>query len=416
MAARISRTCWTRGAGGLAILGRVTTKARSTPRWLLVVPFLLVFAGVIIGGHFYIAQRLIFDPELPATWTRLGAWTIAGLCGALVLQPIAERRFPASWARIIAWPASLWMGFAFLFLMALLLSDALLGVLGFFSDSFTKVSGARLQAIIVSAVVLVAGLLALRFGLAFPAVRRMEVSLRKWPRGFDGFRIVQISDIHIGPLLDRRFSERLVARVNSLDPDLVAVTGDLVDGSVEKLSGEVEPFAGLRGRHGVFFVTGNHDFYSGAEAWVEHVKKLGMRVLRNEHVVLRKGPDAFALVGVDDHRANLMPGEGGEDLDAALEGIDSNLARILLAHDPSTFKRACQMCVDLQLSGHTHGGQIWPFGWLVRLAIPFVDGLHRRGNATLYVSRGTGFWGPPMRLGAPSEITEITLRAPDGTA
>ncbi len=394
----------------------MTTKTRSTPRLLLVAPFLLVFAGVIIGGHFYIAQRLIFDPELPAAWTRLGAWIIAVLCAALVLLPIAERRFPASWTRRIAWPASLWMGFAFLFLMALLFSDALLVVLGVFLDPFTTIPGARLQAGIVSAVVLVAGLLGLRFGLAFPAVRRLEVTLRKWPQGFDGFRIVQISDVHIGPLLDRRFSERLVAEVNALAPDLVAVTGDLVDGPVEKLRGEVEPFADLRGRYGVFFVTGNHDFYSGAEAWVEQVKKLGMRVLRNEHVILRNGSDAFALVGVDDHRGDMMPSEGGEDLDAALKGIDTDLAQILLAHDPSTFKRACQLGVDLQLSGHTHGGQIWPFRWFVRLAIPFVDGLYRRGDATLYVSRGTGFWGPPMRLGAPSEITEITLRASGGSA
>ena len=394
------------------MLAAVPAKELNMPRWLLLIPFLGIFGGVVLGGHFYIAQRLLYDTELPAFWEGLGLGFLVLLCAALILQPIAERRFPVSWARRIVWPASLWMGFAFLLLMALFLSDIVLVLLGLFWDEGATVSTARFQAMLVLVPVLAVGLLAVRSGLRFPAVKRIEVPLRTWPRGLDGFRIVQISDIHIGPILGRRFSEELVARVNSLSPDLVAVTGDLVDGPVGKLQKEVEPFSDLRARHGVFFVTGNHDFYSGAEAWVARVRQLGMRVLRNENVVLSQGADRFALVGVDDHRADMVSGAGGEDLDAALEGIDPALSRVLLAHDPSTFKRACRMNVDLQLSGHTHGGQIWPFRWFVRLAIPFVDGLYQRGDAKLYVSRGTGFWGPPMRLGAPSEITEITLRAP----
>jgi len=136
-----------------------------------------------------------------------------------------------------------------------------------------------------------------------------------------------------------------------------------------------------------------------------------MRVMRNEHVVIGEGETAFALAGVDDHRAGMLPGEDGEDLAGALAGISPELPVLLLAHDPSTFKRASQESIDLQLSGHTHGGQIWPFRYFVRMAIPFVEGLYSRGGATLYVSRGTGFWGPPMRLAAPAGITEIVLRA-----
>ncbi len=394
------------------MLAVVSSKNLNMPRWLLLIPFLGIFAGVVLGGHFYIAQRLVYDTALPAFWESLGVGLLVVLCSALILQPIAERRFPVRWARRIVWPASLWMGFAFLLLMALFFSDVVFVLLGFFWEGGATVFMARFQALLVLVPVLTVGLLAVFLGLRFPEVKRIEVPLRTWPRGLDGFRIVQISDIHIGPILGRRFSQELVARVNALSPDLVAVTGDLVDGPVEKLRTEVEPFSDLRARHGVFFVTGNHDFYSGAEDWVARVRELGMRVLRNKNVVLSQGADRFALVGVDDHRADMMSGSGGEDLDAALEGIDSALPRILLAHDPSTFKRACQMDVDLQLSGHTHGGQIWPFRWFVRLAIPFVDGLYQRGDAKLYVSRGTGFWGPPMRLGAPAEITEITLRSP----
>jgi hypothetical protein len=188
----------------------------------------------------------------------------------------------------------------------------------------------------------------------------------------------------------------------------VAVTGDLVDGPVEKLRGDVAPFAGLRGRHGVYFVTGNHDVYSGGEPWVRHVRELGMRPLRNERVAIG-GADGFDLAGVDDHRGDWVRGSS-EDIGKALAGRDPARAVVLLAHDPGSFRRASAQGVDLQLSGHTHGGQIWPFNYLVRLAVPWVAGLHRVGASLLYVSRGTGFWGPPMRLFAPAEITELVLR------
>jgi hypothetical protein len=221
---------------------------------------------------------------------------------------------------------------------------------------------------------------------------------------------VQISDIHLGPLLGRAFARELVERVNALRPDLVALTGDLVDGSVARLRDEVAPFAGLRARHGAFFVTGNHDWYSGAEAWVGVVRELGLRPLRNERVEIGSAGASFDLAGVDDHRGDWLHGSPS-DLARALEGRDAGRPVVLLAHDPTTFAEASRRGVDLQLSGHTHGGQIWPFRYLVRLAVPWVDGLHERGASLLYVSRGTGFWGPPLRLLAPAEITEITLRA-----
>jgi predicted MPP superfamily phosphohydrolase len=198
--------------------------------------------------------------------------------------------------------------------------------------------------------------------------------------------------------------------VNALAPDLVAVTGDLADGDAHRLADEVAPFAELRGRCGVFFVTGNHDHYSGADAWAARVRELGMRVLRNERVAIGEGADGFDLVGVDDHRGDVVGGVGGEDLERALAGRDPARPALLLAHDPTTFRRASRLSVDLQISGHTHGGQIWPFGYLVRLVVPWVAGPHRAGGSQLYVSRGTGFWGPPMRLFAPAEITEIVVR------
>ncbi len=369
-----------------------------------------VFLLVFIGGHAYLANRLVVAPDLPGAWTSGLVAAIWLLAATLVLQPLAERLLPLRVERLLVWPAAIWMGVAFLLLIALFFSDLLFVLLGAAGD-VDPVGAARFRAVAVVALVGPAALIALRQGLARPAVKRIEVELPGWPASLDGLRIAQISDIHFGPILGRDFAEWLRDQVNALEPDLIAITGDLVDGPVGKHGDSVAPFADLRAPLGCYFVTGNHDHYSGARSWVDRVAALGITVLRNAHVVIETRGDSFVLAGVDDHRTRQMPGEGGEDLEAALAGIAPDRPIVLLAHDPTTFKKACRRGVELQLSGHTHGGQIWPFKYFVRLAMPFVAGLYRRGDATLYVSRGTGFWGPPMRLGAPAEITELTLRS-----
>jgi hypothetical protein len=381
---------------------------RHAPLRVAVVLFFVFSAlSLVAGAHGYIAQRLVLDAGLEgaARTTALVAVAVLGV-GAL-LTPGLERWLAPPALRIVAFPFLIWMGLFWLALVALAFSDLVLALMG---ALVRDVSG--LRAALVSGGVAVAAGLALRNGLRVPAVRRVEIALARWPRALDGFRIVQISDIHIGPLLGRGFARALTERVNALAPDLVAVTGDLVDGPVESLREEVAPFAALRGRHGVFFVTGNHDVYSGGESWVERVRELGMRPLRNERVAIG-GAAGFDLAGVDDHRGDWVHGSS-EDLERALAGRDPSRALVLLAHDPGTFRRASAAGIDLQLSGHTHGGQIWPFNYLVRLAVPWVAGLHRVGGSLLYVSRGSGFWGPPMRLLAPAEITELVLRSGDG--
>ena len=390
-------------------------------RLLLIVPVIALMMGVIIGAHFYLFQRLVLDAELGATLTTTLQWLLVA-CGALlVLQPICERSVSHRLARVVAWPASLWMGFGFLLLAATGLSELLTLVVGSAAEAAgatspgaaTDLAFARSRAVCIALIALGAGCVGLRNAFAGPLHERIEIELDRWPKSLDGFRIAQISDVHIGPILDRRFAREITDRVNALDADLVAVTGDLVDGSVSKLEHEVAPFADLRGRLGVFFVTGNHDHYSGGNAWAEQAARLGMHVLRNERVTIEAKTGAhFELAGVDDHHSGMMPGESGEDLDAALAGAAPDLPLVLLAHDPSTFKRAARIGgVDLQLSGHTHGGQIWPFNLMVRIAVPFVAGLYRRGASQLYVSSGTGFWGPPMRLRSRAEIGEIVLRS-----
>jgi predicted MPP superfamily phosphohydrolase len=392
-----------------------SSSTRPARRAWLLVPVGLVFLGVLVGAHAYLVQRLVVAPAVPPPFA---GWLVAIVCAlgaTLLLQPVAERLFPVRVERLVVWPASLWMGIAFLLLVGLLASDGALLLLGA-AGGVEPVTAARVRAAGLVALTLPVAAVALRQGLARPMVVRIETTLPRWPEALDGFRIVQISDIHFGPILGEPFAVWLRDRVNGLAPDLIAITGDLVDGTVDKVGHAVAPLGGLRARHGRYFVTGNHDHYSGARGWAGRVADLGITVLRNEHRVIDVDGARFVLAGVDDHRSRQMPGEGGEDLDAALADVAGDLPTILLAHDPTTFRRASRRRVDLQLSGHTHGGQIWPFRYLVRLAMPWVDGLHRVGGSTLYVSRGTGFWGPPMRLGAPAEITEIVLRAPAASA
>jgi len=243
-----------------------------------------------------------------------------------------------------------------------------------------------------------------------PPVVDVPIALARLPAVFDGFTIVQLTDLHVGLTIDRTFVQRVVDITNRLAPDLVAMTGDFVDGKVSDLHEEIAPLANLRASHGVFAVTGNHEYYSGVEPWVAQISTLGVRYLRNERVVIGDGNgSSFELAGVEDHNAF---GDYREDLKAATAGRDPDRALVLLAHQPRQVKRAALHGVDLQLSGHTHGGQIWPWHYLVKLQQGgLLAGRYQHAETQLYVSRGCGYWGPPVRLLAPLEITRVILRA-----
>lgn len=365
-----------------------------------------VVLGLVAAVHLHLARRLVLQPELGPPLREALLVLLACLGVALVAGPLAERLLRPPWVRVACFVSYLWMGVLWIALVALTGTDLIFWLMGAAWDS--PLEAARARALAAAGVVALGTGVGLRGGLRPPGVRRVALRVPRWPRALDGLRVVQISDLHVGPLLGRAFAADVARRVNELAPDVVAVTGDLVDGSVDRLRDEVAPLGALRARLGVFFVTGNHDAYSGDDAWVARVRELGWRPLRNERVTLGEGDEVFELAGVDDHRGDWVHGSR-EDLPRALSGWDRRRPLVLLAHDPSTFVAAAREGVDVQLSGHTHGGQIFPFGFLVRLAVPFVAGLHRRGGSQLYVSRGTGFWGPPLRLFAPAEITEITL-------
>lgn len=250
-----------------------------------------------------------------------------------------------------------------------------------------------------------------------PQVKRVEVPLAGLPEGLRGLKIVQLSDLHVGPTITRDYVQKVVDQVNELKPDLIALTGDFVDGSVSQLRDDVAPLAGLRAKHGVFYCTGNHEFYSGVEPWMEEFRRLGFRVLDNRHEVVHAGTSSIAVAGVHDISSpKRFPGYES-DPQRAIAGAPRTDLRILLAHQPKSVFEAAKAGYDLQLSGHTHAGQFFPFSLFVHFAHPYVSGLHRHDERLwIYVNQATGYWGPPIRLGIPAEITllELVLRIEEG--
>lgn len=272
----------------------------------------------------------------------------------------------------------------------------------------------RSRVVAAAVVALAAALLAWGHfeAMRVPRVRAFDVTLARLGPALDGLRVAIITDTHYGPINRARWSAGVVARVNELDADVVCHVGDIADGTVDVRREQASPLASVRAGSVRAYVTGNHEYFSEAQGWLDYMEAIGWDALHNRHVVVERGGDKLVVAGIDDATAASSGARGhGANLEAALEGADRTLPVLLLAHQPKQVAHAVRAGVDLQISGHTHGGQIWPFNFLVRLDQPVVQGLSRHGDATqLYTSRGTGFWGPPFRVFAPSEITLLTLR------
>ena len=240
-------------------------------------------------------------------------------------------------------------------------------------------------------------------------VKRVSVTLENLPAALHGFKIVQLSDVHVGSSIKSAYVKGIVDRVNQLEADVVAITGDIVDGTVERLGSHTAHLGHLTSRHGTFLVTGNHEYYAGAEAWITEFTRIGIKCLINEHVLLEHNGSTLMIAGVTDYSAHQFIAEHRSDPEKALSNSQTEAPRVLLAHQPRSAEAAEKAGFHLQLSGHTHGGQFWPWNLFVPLQQPFVAGLHRTNRMWIYISRGTGYWGPPKRFGAQSEITLITL-------
>lgn len=422
----------------------------------------LLVVAVLVTGNWYVWRRLFRDTTKgPGAVRRAGVVVIAGGWALTVGAFVAGRGGAPFWLeQVLAWPGYLWLALALYLLLAVLAGELVRPVLrrilerrartaeaadaparpepipagqgagrgpGAGTGGETDGDGpagadgaapgpretpaAPSRRLFVSRVVggaaAAAAVGTVGYGtygvLRGPRVKRVTVPLAKLPRAAHGYRIAVVSDIHLGPVLGRGFAQKVVDTINSTQPDLIAVVGDLVDGSVKDLGPAAAPLAQLRARHGSFFVTGNHEYFSGAEQWVEEVRRLGLNPLENARTELPH----FDLAGVND-----VAGEDegqGPNYAKALGDRDRGRACVLLAHQPVQIHDAVDHGVDLQLSGHTHGGQLFPGNLVAGLANPTLAGLDRYGDTQLYVSRGAGAWGPPTRVGAPSDVTVIEL-------
>ncbi|MEV0126415.1 metallophosphoesterase [Streptomyces sp. NPDC050703] len=410
---------------------------------------LLVLAA-FAALHWFAWRRLVRDTTAGPGPARRAGTVLFAVAPVLVFAALVAERAGAPFPlqQILAWPGFLWLALSLYLLLALLVGELVRPLLRRWVEARGRGTGGTVPAEqpvaaqtpvpvgaaspeppseerttasttgpapsrrlfvsrIVGGAVATAAVGTVGYGaygvLSGPKVKRLTVPLAKLPRAAHGFRIAVVSDVHLGPILGRGFTQRVVDTINSTQPDLIAVVGDLVDGSVEDLAPAAAPLAGLRARHGAYFVTGNHEYFSGADQWVDHVRELGLRPLRNARTEL----PGFDLAGVDD-----VAGEdegAGPDFAAALGDRDRARASVLLAHQPVVIHDAVEHGVDLQLSGHTHGGQLWPGNLVADLANPTLAGLERYGDTQLYVSRGAGAWGPPVRVGAPSDITVVEL-------
>jgi len=375
--------------------------------------FFTVFFALILGLHGYIGVRLLSD--LPIGLSGHLAGIVLLLTSSLLIPLGMLARFIKRQALsdVLAWVGLLAMGFFSSLLVLTFLRDVLLALTNLFSAILPSnlLSGfPTWSAVAVPLLALLVTLVGLANARARARVVHIDIPINQLPDGLHGFTIVQISDIHVGPTIKRNYLQAIIEKVNSLNADLIAITGDMVDGNVETLAQHTEGLSNLQARHGSYFVTGNHEYYSGAHAWIKEFRRLGLQVLMNEHVVLKHDDAEIVIAGVTDYSAHQFDPSHKSDPMAALHGApESANTRILLAHQPRSAALASSAGFDLQLSGHTHGGQFWPWNLFVPLQQPFTAGLNRLENLWVYTSRGTGYWGPPKRFGAPSEITKIRL-------
>jgi predicted MPP superfamily phosphohydrolase len=364
--------------------------------------------AILVLVHLYIGVRLLPGMEAGMFGLLIGIILLALSAVLVRIGLVAPSLRRSRWSGALAWTGLLAMGFFSSLLVLTLVRDVLLLILALAGAAGPAI--VRDSAIAVPLLALAVTFIGFINARRLARVVRVDVPIVGLPQELAGYAIAQISDIHVGPTIKRGYLNAIVNKVNSLKPDAIAVTGDLVDGSVQRLALHTEPLGRLSAPDGAFFVTGNHEYYSGAEQWIAEVRRLGLRVLLNEHVIRRRGQAVLMIAGVTDYTAqHFNPAHKSDPHLAAAGAPDDVAVRVLLAHQPRSAPAAADAGFDLQLSGHTHGGQFFPWNLFVPLQQPFVAGLNRVRSLWVYTSRGTGYWGPPKRFGAPSEITLVRL-------
>ncbi|MEU4803174.1 metallophosphoesterase [Actinosynnema sp. NPDC023587] len=410
--------------------------------------FVVLFAVVMGAAHYYLWRRAVRDTTTPGRARRIGTAVVVGLFVLLIAGLALNAGF-------LAWPGYLWLACAFYLALLFGLLEVPRALLNRAArrrsaraTGAAEVAGTpepvatgpvatepvtaepvateapagprtpeeRTRRLFIARSLAAVGGVAtagvVGYGttqaLGDPLVKRVPVTLAKLDPRLSGYRIAVVSDIHLGPLLGRAHTERIVRMINEQQVDLVAIVGDLVDGTVAELGEAAAPLRDLVSTHGSFFVTGNHEYYSGVEPWLGELDRLGVHPLRNERLSVERAGAAFDLAGVNDVTGRNF--DDGPDFARALDGRDRSNPVVLLAHQPVQAHEAAKHGVDLQLSGHTHGGQMFPFHLAIGLQQPVRSGLATVDGTQVYTSNGVGFWGPPVRVGAPPDITVVELR------
>ncbi|MES2206367.1 MAG: metallophosphoesterase [Pseudomonadota bacterium] len=377
--------------------------------------FALPVLAILSSLHVYIGWRLL--PALP--FHPLGHFIsimLLVLSTFLIPMGMLAHMITSHETRAdqLSWSGSLAMGLFSSLLVLTFLRDIGLALWVTFSQPIASelLNVSSMTAMLVPCVALLVTFIGFINARSLPRIVDVNIPLANLPQALHGFTIVQLSDIHVGSTIKNKYVQAVVDRVNTLNADLIAVTGDVVDGSVQQLSPHTAPLGEMKSRHGTFFVTGNHEYYSGAKEWVAEFRRIGFHCLMNEHVLLEHEGASLIIAGVTDYKAHTFDATQRSDPQAALAGApEHGSPKILLAHQPRSAKAASKAGFDLQLSGHTHGGQFWPWNHFVRFQQPYTAGLHRLKKLWVYTSRGTGYWGPPKRFGAPAEITRLRLVA-----
>jgi uncharacterized protein len=382
------------------------------PVWRIAV-FLAIVNAISIAVHYYVGSRVMAALPRGAAVSRFVWPAVSGLFLLLVAAMFLSRAAPPTiWTKAIVVGGHVWMGLMFLLLVAGFVGDLVgwwLRLIGWLSSQDLS-EATRWTRLALLALAPLAAFHGVVQALRPPLIHEVEIPIPGLAPQWDGLRIAHLTDTHVGPILGQGWIEDLVRRVDSSKPDIVVHTGDLIDGKVEGLREAMAPMGRLRGKVGTYFVTGNHEGYSGIQPWCVQMRAWGWDVLTNEHRLLSRDGFALAVAGITDAREDGQLGGAVPDVARALEGVPAGVPVLLLAHQPRQAFEAAGHGVSLQLSGHTHGGQIWPFGFLVRLQQPMVAGYAKIGGVPVFTSRGAGFWGPPMRIGSRAEVPIVVLR------
>lgn len=382
--------------------------------------FFVIAITVLWIIHGYVAWRVLPTLGLSSIQVIMG-YLLVFLCSLLPILPVIIRMIGNETKIIdrIALIGYTSLGFFVLSFLFLITKDFIAQIFIILNNSFSSEQvidkskrdfikkSLTLGAISISGIGSAYGFHSSRIG---PKIIEQDIFIDSLPSQFDDFIIAQISDLHVGPTIKRKYVEIVQEKIELINPDIIAVTGDLVDGSVKHLSKELQPFKDMIAEYGTYFVTGNHEYYSGVESWLEETDKLGMINLINEHRLISKDGKKIMMAGITDFRAHFIKKSHKSNPKKALKSINDDLVKIMLAHQPNSIYQVNEAGADLQLCGHTHGGQFWPFTYPTKLANAYLSGHHNHDGTQIYVNSGTGYWGPPLRIGVPAEITLIRLK------